>query len=200
MTGRIRTKASTWCNRAKSRWRYCPHDADIVWLYDLIAGSGIHPHDSAHSSLLLDGRYLYLNTGNGVDHQDYSADVHSQTRCAEPDRDGQADRPVVGQDAERIGPNIFHCTWSSPALGEVNGQRLIFFCGGDGVVYAFEALPQDAGRQEVHILKRVWRYDCDPTAPKENVHSYFKNSAGEPQQHHGRASVLQESHLRHGRW
>lgn len=155
-------------------------DADIIWLYDLISGSGIHPHDSAHSSLLLDGKYLYLNTGNGVDHRD-----HTRAFIPRPDAPSlivldKTTGRVVAQDEERIGPNVFHCTWSSPALGEVNGKRLIFFCGGDGVVYAFESVPQDVNEQEVHKLKRVWRYDCDPTAPKENVHSYFSNKQESP--------------------
>jgi outer membrane protein assembly factor BamB len=150
-------------------------DADIIWMYDLIAGSGIHPHDSAHSSILLDGRYLYLNTGNGVDHRD-----DARTFIPKPDAPSlivmdKVTGRLVARDDERIGPNIFHCTWSSPALGEVNGKRLIFFCGGDGVVYAFEPVPQDVDEQQVLKLKRVWRYDCDPTAPKENVHTYYRN-------------------------
>ena len=106
---------------------------------------------------------------------------------------------VVAQDDEHIGPNVFHCTWSSPALGEVNGKRLIFFCGGEGVVYAFESVPQDADQQQVHKLRRVWRYDCDPTAPKESCPQLLSEPAGESQQHHGGAGVLQESGLRDGR-
>jgi outer membrane protein assembly factor BamB len=150
-------------------------DADIIWIYDLISGSGIHPHDSPHSSILIDGKYLYLNTGNGVDHRD-----SSRTFIPKPDApslivlDKDTGR-VVAQDDERMGPNVFHCTWSSPALGEVNGKPLIFFCGGDSVVYAFEPVAQDADEQQVHTLKRIWRYDCDPTAPKEDIHSYYHN-------------------------
>ncbi|MBC7354306.1 MAG: PQQ-binding-like beta-propeller repeat protein [Thermogutta sp.] len=82
---------------------------------------------------------------------------------------------LVAQDAEHIGPRIFHATWSSPALAEINGQRLIIFCGGDGVVYAFEALPQDFQSTGVAPLRLVWKFDCDPTAPKENVHQYIGN-------------------------
>ncbi len=155
-------------------------DADIIWLYDLIADSDIHPHDSAHSSILIDGDYLYVNTGNGVDHQD-----HARTFIPRPDAPSlivldKATGRLVAQDDEQIGPYIYHCTWSSPALGEVHGRRLVFFCGGDGVVYAFEPVPQGAARDRVHTLQRVWRYDCDPTAPKENVHSYFVSRQGSP--------------------
>ena len=44
-----------------------PQDGDILWLFDLTSGAGIWSHDGAHSSILIDGNYLYLNTGTGVD-------------------------------------------------------------------------------------------------------------------------------------
>lgn len=152
-------------------------DADMLWLFDMPSEAGIHPHDSPHSSILIDGRYLYLNTGNGVD------STHVTIR--KPDApslivlDKETGR-LVGQDDERIGPRIFHCTWSSPARGVVNGKPLIFFCGGDGVVYAFEPLPRQLDEQEVQRLKRVWRFDCDPDAPKADVHRYVRNRKVSP--------------------
>ena len=152
-------------------------DADILWLFDMPSQAGIHPHDSPHSSILVDGRYLYLNTGNGVDL------THVKIRKPEAPSlivlDKMTGR-LVAQDGERIGPRIFHCTWSSPAMGTVNGKPLIFFCGGDGVVYAFEPLPQDTIEGEVQTLKRVWRFDCDPTAPKEDVHRFVRNRQESP--------------------
>ena len=44
-----------------------PTDADIIWLFDMPASAGTWPHDGAHSSILILGDYLYLNTGTGVD-------------------------------------------------------------------------------------------------------------------------------------
>ena len=41
-------------------------DADILWLLDLRSAAGVRPHDSAHSSILLDGDFLYVNTSNGL--------------------------------------------------------------------------------------------------------------------------------------
>jgi outer membrane protein assembly factor BamB len=179
-------------------------DADILWVVDMPSQIGIWPHDSAHTSVLVDGRYLYINTGNGVDN------THRKIRRPNAPSlivlDKMTGR-LVAQDDEQIGPRIFHCTWSSPALGVVGGRRLIFFCGGDGIVYAFEALPQDLpvasvrkpkafrtttetvlphrreGSQDqvvTHALKRVWKFDCDPTAPKENVHRYIGNRRESP--------------------
>jgi len=152
-------------------------DADIIWLLDMRSEVGMYPHDSAHSSILLDGPYLYLNTCNGVDN------THRKIR--RPDAPSlivvdKATGQLVARDGEGIGPRIFHSTWSSPALGEVNGQKRIFFGGGDGVCYAFEALRPPANPEPVRSLKRVWRFDCDPSAPKEDVHRYIENRHESP--------------------
>ena len=47
---------------------------------------------------------------------------------------------LVASDDARIGPRLLHGQWSSPSLGAVNGRKLVFFGGGDGTCYAFEAL------------------------------------------------------------
>ncbi len=153
-------------------------DADILWLFDLPKECGVRQHDSAHSSILVDGPFLYVNTSNGVD--------DSHRKILAPDApslvvlDKRSGR-LVGQDNEHIGPRIFHSTWSAPALGEVNGRRLIIFGGGDGVVYAFAALtPAALQSEDVIKLKKVWSFDCDPTAPKENVHRYNSNRRESP--------------------
>jgi outer membrane protein assembly factor BamB len=84
---------------------------------------------------------------------------------------------LLARDDGQIGGRIFHSTWSSPALGRINGRELVYFCGGDGICYAYEAInsvPQ-SGK-----LRTVLKFDCDPTAPKENVHSYIRNRDESP--------------------
>jgi len=173
-----------------------PTDADILWLLDLRSAAGVRPHDSAHCFILLDGSYLYVNTSNGLTSRHDGVDKPEAPSLAVVDK---ATGRLVGQDREGIGPRIFHSTWSSPALGEVNGRPLIFFCGGDGVCYAFDPLaPADrAGKQNssgaslatatgaqapapIEALRRVWSFDCDPGAPKENVHRYIRNRRESP--------------------
>jgi len=157
-------------------------DADIIWLFDMPAEMGIHQHDSAHSSILLHGEFLYVNTSNGLDNK--------HQRIPAPDApslivlDKMTGR-LVAQEDEKISTRIFHSTWSSPALGQVNSQTLVFFCGGDGVCYAFDALSGTMARRTpaaavAKKLKNVWRFDCDPTAPKENVHEYLGNRSESP--------------------
>jgi outer membrane protein assembly factor BamB len=161
-----------------------PLDADIIWLFDLPAGAGIWSHDAAHSSILIHGDYLYLNSGTGVDN------THKKIRTPDAPSlvvlDKRTGR-LVARDYEHIAPNIFHSTWCAPSLAEVNGRPLVFFGGGNGIVYAFETLdkltPRSSG--EVARLRCVWQFDFDPTAPKTNVHRYNSNRSEGPSNFYG---------------
>jgi len=151
-----------------------PTDADVLWLLDLRTAAGVRPHDSAHSSILLDGPYLYVNTSNGLTSRHDGVDRPEAPSLVVVDK---ATGRLVAQEREGISRRIFHSTWSSPALGEVGGRRLVFFGGGDGVCYGFEALRAMASP---FPLRCLWRFDCDPTAPKENIHSYIRNRRVSP--------------------
>ncbi len=144
-------------------------DADILWLFDLRKELGIHQHDAGHCSVLQWGRFLYACTSNGVDptHQHVpSPDAPSLVVL------DKITGRLAATDAEHIGPRIIHCTWSSPSAAEVDGRPLVFFAGGDAVCYAFDAWPENWDAPQPGILNRVWRFDCDPDAPKENVHRF----------------------------
>jgi outer membrane protein assembly factor BamB len=149
-------------------------DADIIWLFDMPAEAGTYPHDAAHASILIDGPFLYINTCNGVDN------THKVIR--KPDAPSlivldKKTGKLIAKDNEHIGFRTFHSNWSSPSLGVVNGKKLIFFGGGDGVCYAFEALdPNMAAANDVQTLKRVWKFDCDPRPAEEDVHGDYGNT------------------------
>ena len=150
---------------------------EILWRFDMPSGAGVYPHDSAHSSILIDGNYLYLNTGNGVDN------THRKIRSPDAPSLIVLDKTtgrLVARDDERIGPNIFHASWSAPSAGVVSGRSLIFFGGGDAACYALEAL--HAGETSDHVIKlqRAWRCDGDPTSPKKDIHSYVTNRKESP--------------------
>ena len=155
-------------------------DADIIWRFDIPAQAGVHQHDAAHSSILLDGEFLYVNTSNGLDNRHQSVpEPNAPSLIVLEKKTGR----LAARDEEHIGPRIFHCTWSSPASGNVDGRRLVFFGGGDGVCYAFEAMqsapaaPALASQEAavVERLRKVWSFDCDPTGPKENIGQYRGN-------------------------
>ncbi len=154
-----------------------PLDADILWLFDLTSGAGIWSHDAAHSSILIRGNYLYLNTGTGVDN------THRKIRTPDAPslvvldkRSGQ----FVARDQEHMAPNIFHSTWSAPSLGRVNGRELLFFAGGNGILYAFNPKLPHGNPREIQNLTCVWQFDFDPEAPKTNVHKFNSNRRESP--------------------
>lgn len=164
-----------------------PLDADVIWRFDLTAGAGIYSHDAAHSSILIRGRYLYLNTGTGVDN------THKKIRTPDAPSLVVIDKVTgafVARDNEHIAPRIFHSTWSGPSMATVNGRELIFFNGGDGIVYAFEPVAEAEKQDTVLSLKKLWQFDPDPTAPKENVHRYNSNRRESPSNFYGMPVVV----------
>lgn len=149
-------------------------DADIIWLYDMIAEKGVHQHDSAHSSILLHGDFLYVNTSNGLDtHHTHVQEPNAPSLIVLDKRTGR----FLARDDGQIGGRIFHSTWSSPALGRVGDRTIVFFCGGDGVCYGYEAIESAPSNGR---LKTVMQFDCDPAAPKDNVHAYIRNRKESP--------------------
>ena len=180
--GPVTNEGTRMALRGAEPMRPGPLDADILWAFDLTAGAGIWSHDGAHSSILVHGNYLYLNTGTGVDN------THKKIRTPDAPSLVVLDKrtgALVARDDEHIAPNIFHCTWSSPSMGRVNGRPLIFFAAGNGIVYAFEPVKKAAEAGKIQLLKKVWQFDLDPTAPKENVHRFNSNRREGPSNIYG---------------
>lgn len=155
-----------------------PLDADVLWLFDLTHDAGACMHDGVHVAPMLDGDYLYLNTSTGVDN------THKKIRTPDAPSLIVLDKrtgKLIARDREKIAPDIFHCTWPGPSMATVDGQRLVFFAGGNGILYAFEPLaPGIEASAEPLTLKKVWHFDFDPEAPKTNVHKYNSNRRESP--------------------
>jgi outer membrane protein assembly factor BamB len=169
-----------------------PLDADILWQFDLTAQAGIWSHDAAHTSILVHGNHLYLNTGTGVDN------THKRIRTPEAPSLIVLDKGngrLLARDREGIAPDIFHCTWASPSLGVIDGRELVFFAAGNGKVYAFPPIPQHSRSPGmVATLEPRWRFDFDPAAPKTNVHRYNSNRREGPSNLYG-MPVLHEGRM-----
>jgi outer membrane protein assembly factor BamB/HEAT repeat protein len=122
--------------------------ADLVWELDLGARLGVFPHEAPNCSVTAVGNVLLVCTSNGVDESHVNVPAPRAPSFLGVDKRTGA---IVWK---RVGPgqNILHGQWSSPAVAEVNGRTLAFFGGGDGWLYALEAL---TGRE-------VWRYDGNP--------------------------------------
>jgi outer membrane protein assembly factor BamB len=132
-------------------------DADIIWRFDPMDELAVRPHNAASSSVLIHGDVLYVGTANGVNRtHDKVLSPAAPSLIALDKRTGR----LLAADNEQIGTRLYHGQWSSPSLGKVGGKTLVFFAGGDGVCYAFEALSAKS-ENPVH-LKKVWSYNCNP--------------------------------------
>ncbi len=143
-----------------------PGEARVIWSFDMQDKVGVFPCDAANGSPLINGGLLYVQTSNGVDRNSFNDPRKEKNRkFPAPDApnvivlDKRTGR-LVATDDTRITDNLLHGQWSSLSLGKVRGKKLVFFGGGDGRCYAFEALasvPDNPVR-----LKTVWWYDCIP--------------------------------------
>ena len=164
-----------------------PLDADITWALDLVTQAGTWPHDAAHSSILIHGDYLYVNTSTGVDN------THRKIRTPDAPSLVVIDKRTgryVARDREGIAPTIFHATWSSPSAASVNGETRIFFCGGNGIVYGFKPVTTPPPPGQLLTLEKIFQYDPDPGAPKEVVHRFTQNRREGPSDIYGMPVVL----------
>ena len=134
-----------------------PTDGDVIWHYDMLGQLKIWPQDAVDCSVLIHGDLVYVCTSNGVDRSHIR--VPSPLAPSLIALDKKTGR-LVATDNEKMGTRLFHGLWSSPTLGMVGGNPLIFFGGGEGAVYAFEALPSVPATPV--FLKKVWMYDCNP--------------------------------------
>ncbi|HYE32213.1 MAG TPA: PQQ-binding-like beta-propeller repeat protein [Methylomirabilota bacterium] len=132
-------------------------DADIIWKYDMMDDLGVFPHNASNCSVLVLGDYVYACTSNGQDwtHSNIPSPL-APSFIAVNKKTGE----LAGEDNAAIGPRIFHGQWSSPSSGTVNGRDLVFFGGGDGFCYAFDAKPEVI--DDVPTLKKVWWFDANP--------------------------------------
>ncbi|MBK9139676.1 MAG: PQQ-binding-like beta-propeller repeat protein [Verrucomicrobia bacterium] len=134
-----------------------PKDADIIWVYDMMDELGVFPHNASNSSPLIVGDLVYVCTSNGQDwtHVNIPSPL-SPSFIALNKKTGE----FAGEDDAGIGPRIYHGQWSSPSHGVVNGKDQVFFGGGDGWLYAFDANPVPG--DDTSLLKTVWKFDCNP--------------------------------------
>ncbi|MBI4663471.1 MAG: PQQ-binding-like beta-propeller repeat protein [Verrucomicrobia bacterium] len=134
-----------------------PKDADIIWKYDMMDELGVFPHNASNSSPLIVGDLVYVCTSNGQDwtHSNIPSPL-SPSFIALDKKSGQ----LAGEDEASIGPRIYHGQWSSASAGKIGDRWLVFFGGGDGWCYAFDAKPAKEG--DTSFLKIAWKYDCNP--------------------------------------
>lgn len=142
-----------------------PKDADIIWVYDMMDELGVFPHNASNSSPLIIGDLVYVCTSNGQDwtHVNIPSPL-SPSYIALNKKTGE----FAGEDNAGIGPRIFHGQWASPSAAQINGKWQVFAGGGDGVLYAFDAVPKPD--EDTAFLNKIWWFDANP--PEYKAHKY----------------------------
>jgi len=163
--------------------------ARVLWTFDMKAAFKTEPADVHCGSCVIDGGLLYVPTSNGIDplgERRHKMFVYTGGAGSKGGRiivdDPEVYRTVaphcpnvialdkhsgrlVATDDTPIAQNLLKGQWSSLAAGTVGGRRLVFYGGGDGVCYAFEA-PAEAAPKSAK-LKTAWSFDCNPAEYKE---------------------------------
>jgi outer membrane protein assembly factor BamB len=125
--------------------------AKILWKLDMIKDLKVSPTGLSGSlsicSPLIVDNLLFVVTGHGVDSMGKVPNPEAPSFIALDKTNGR----VVWKD-NSPGKNVMDGQWSSPAAARVRGQWHVYFPGGDGWIYAFEA----------KTGKLVWKFDCNP--------------------------------------
>lgn len=127
-------------------------DADILWNLDMIEELGVFPHNLATSSPVIFGDIVYVVTSNGVDEAHLNVPSPRAPCFLAVDKNTgkvlwEKNQPFEG---------ILHGQWSSPTVGMVNGKAQVIFPGGDGWVYAHDAVSGE----------EIWKCDLNPKSTK----------------------------------
>jgi outer membrane protein assembly factor BamB len=125
-----------------------PTDADIIWKLDMGKELGVSQLFMASSSPVIWEDLVFVATSNGRDSADEKVMAPKAPSFLAVDKNTGK---VVWQDSSP-GDGILHGQWVSPALGMVDGVQQVFFPGGDGFIYGFNA----------RTGERIWKFDLNP--------------------------------------
>jgi outer membrane protein assembly factor BamB len=123
-----------------------PTDADIIWKLDMMKELGVYQRHMANSSPVIWEDLIFLETSNGTNDEGVPA-PKAPSFIAVNKNTGK----VIWQD-NSPGEGILRGQWSSPALGPVDGVQQVFFAGGDGWIYGFNA----------RTGEKLWKFDLNP--------------------------------------
>jgi outer membrane protein assembly factor BamB len=125
-----------------------PTDADIIWKLDMMKELGVYQHNMANSSPVIWEDLVFIETSNGRDGNDEKVPAPKAPSFIAVNKNTGK---VVWQD-NSPGDGILHGQWASPALGLVDGIQQVFFPGGDGWIYGFNA----------RTGEKLWKFDMNP--------------------------------------
>lgn len=132
-------------------------EADVIWVFDMMSKLKVSQHNMCSCSVALAGDILLVNTSNGLDESHINLPSPDAPSFIALDRNTGE---LLWSD-KSPGANILHGQWSSPTVGEFNGQVQAIFAGGDGWVYSFA--PKGDGNGNPKLL---WKLDGNPKDSK----------------------------------
>lgn len=132
-------------------------EADVLWVFDMMAKLKVSQHNMCSCSVSLAGDILLVNTSNGLDESHINLPSPDAPSFIALDRNTGE---LLWSD-KSPGANILHGQWSSPTVGEFNGQVQAIFAGGDGWVYSFDPKGDGNGNP-----KLIWKLDGNPKDSK----------------------------------
>jgi len=135
-----------------------PENADVVWIYDMMAELGVSQHNMANSSPVIYGDLVFICTSNGQDESHVNVpSPRAPSIIALNKKTGK----LVWED-NSVGQNILHGQWSTPMIAEIGGVLQAVHGQGDGWVRGYEALTG----------KKLWEFDMNP---KDSVWQKTRN-------------------------
>ena len=135
-----------------------PHDADVIWAFDMMEEVGAYPHNLANSSPVVSGDLIYVSTSNGQDESHVNVpSPRAPSIIAVNKNTGK----LVWED-NSVEERILHGQWSTPSVGRIGGVLQVVSAQGDGWVRGYEA---ESG-------KKLWEFD---TNPKDSVWPRTRN-------------------------
>ncbi len=132
-------------------------DADILWSVDMISDYQVYPHNMATCSPVIHGDLLYVMTSNGIDEAHEKVPSPNAPSLLVLNKSTgevvwKTSLPGTGSKAPKPWDSILHGQWSSPAIGVVGGRAQVYLPGGDGVLYALDAVSGEL----------IWWFDLNP--------------------------------------
>lgn len=125
-----------------------PHDADVIWSFDMMEEVGSYPHNMSNSSPVIWGDLLYVSTSNGQD----ESHVHIPSPRAPAIIALNKNTGKLVWEDNSVGDRILHGQWSTPSVAKVGGVDMVVSAQGDGWVRGYEAVSG----------KKLWEFDLNP--------------------------------------
>jgi outer membrane protein assembly factor BamB len=159
-----------------------PHDADVIWSFDMMEEVGSYPHNMSNSSPVVWGDLIYVSTSNGQD----ESHVHIPSPKAPAIIAVNKNTGKLVWEDNSVGDRILHGQWSTPSVGTIGGVDQVVSAQGDGWVRGYETLTG----------KKLWEFD---TNPKDSVWPKTRNETiGTPVIYEDRVYIANGQDPEHG--